>query len=168
MQRLAILGELTEAITIRGDDIYMLSRKYEGDRNFRKAERLVRRYQIDGVWGLAPERDPERKHRPRNQVPPIDYAAATPEKREEADRRLGLITPYIGKRRITNEELKTYAKEHSTKEHSLSGRTLRDWLARHKKWGVAGLLPKEERSDKGHPHTMSMRMEDIIAAIRFS
>jgi transposase InsO family protein len=80
-QRLAILGELADAITITGDDIYKLSRKYEGDRNFRKAERLVRRYQIDGVWGLAPERDPERMHRPRNQIPPIDDAAATPEKR---------------------------------------------------------------------------------------
>lgn len=168
LQRLAILGELTDAITITGDDIYTLSRKYEGDRNFRKAERLVRRYQIDGVWGLAPERDPERMHHPRNQVPPIDYAAATPEKRQEADRRLGLITPYIGRRRIPNKELETYAKEHSTKEHSLSSRTLRDWLARHKKWGIAGLLPKEERSDKGHPHNMSMRMEDIVAALRFS
>jgi len=168
LERLAILGDMADAITITGDDIYQLSRKYEGERNFRKAERLVRRYQIDGVWGLAPERDPERMHRRRNKVPPIDYAAATPEKRTEADRRLTLITPFIGRRRIPNKELKTYAKQHSTKEHSLSLRTLRDWLARHKKWGIAGLLPKEERSDKGHPHNMSMRMEDIIAALRYS
>ncbi len=168
LKRLEILGELTDAVTITGDDVYKLSKKYAEEGKFRVAERLVRRYQIDGVWGLAPERDPERIHRPRNQVPPIEYAAATPKKRAEADRRLALITPFIGRRRIPNDELKAHAEKHSTQEHPLSLRTLRDYLAKYKKWGLAGLLPKEERSDKGHPHNMSELIEDIIAALRLS
>src|SRR5258708_5533373 len=168
LERLEILGELADAVTITGGDVYKLSQKFDGEGKFRVAERLVRRYQIDGVWGLSPERDPERMHRPRNQVPPIEYAAATPKKRAEADRRLALITPFIGRRRIPNEELKVYAEQHSTKEHTLSWRTMRDYLAKYKKWGVAGLLPKEERSDKGHPHNLTPLMEDIVAALRFS
>ncbi len=163
LERLEILGELADAVTITGDDVYKLSQKYEGEGKFRVAERLVRRYQIDGVWGLAPERDPERMHRLRDQNPPVDFGAAAPASRAEAERRLTLITPFIGRRRIPNEELKTYAKEHQT-----SLRSLRDYLSKHKKWGLAGLLPKQERSDKGHPHNTSELMEDIIGAIRFS
>lgn len=45
---------------------------------------------------------------------------------------------------------------------------MRVYLASHKQWGIDGLLPKEERSDKGHPHNLSALMEDIIAALRFS
>ncbi len=168
LMRLVILGELVDAVTITGDDVYNLSKKFDGENKFRVAERLVRRYQIDGVWGLAPERDPERMHRPRNPVPPIAYASATPKKREEADRRLVLITPFIGRKHITNAELDVHAEQHSTKEHSLSRRSMRVYLASHKKWGIDGLLPKEERSDKGHPHNLSVLMEDIIAALRFS
>ena len=168
LERLEILGELTDAVTITGDDVHKLSKKFDAEGRFRVAERLVRRYQIDGVWGLAPERDPERIHRPRNRVPPIEYAAASPKKRAEADRRLALITPFIKRRRIPNDELKEHAKKHSTEEHPVSWRTLRYYLAKYKKWGLAGLLPKEERSDKGHPHNMSELMEDIIAALRYS
>ncbi len=45
---------------------------------------------------------------------------------------------------------------------------MRNYLASYKKWGIDGLLPKAERSDKGHPHNMSPLMEDIVAALRFS
>ena len=169
LERLESLGDLVDVVTITGDDVYKLSQKLGGENKFRIAERLVRRYQIDGVWGLAPERDPERLHRPRSsQAPPMEYAAASPPKRAEADRRLVLITPFSGRRHITNDELRQYAEEYSTEEHSLSLRTMRNYLAWHKKWGIDGLLPKEERSDKGHPHNMSPLMEDIVAALRFS
>ena len=169
LARLESLGDLVDAVTITGDDVYKLSQKLGGENKFRIAERLIRRYQIDGVWGLAPERDPERLPRPRsNQAPPMEYAAASPPKRAEADRRLVLITPFSGRRHITNDELRDYAKANSTEEHSLSLRTMRNYLAWYKKWGIDGLLPKEERSDKGHPHNMSPLMEDIVAALRFS
>lgn len=169
LERLETLGELADTVTITGDDVYKLSQKFEGEGSFRIAERLVRRYQTDGVWGLAPERDPERLHRPRsNQVAPLKYAEASPPKRAEADRKLALITPFFGRRHITNDELKKYAEDHSTNEHSLSLRTMRDHLSRYKQWGLDGLLQKEERSDKGHPHNMSSLMEDIVAALRFS
>jgi transposase InsO family protein len=161
VERLQALGELTEAITITAEDVYQLVEKHGW--HFRKAERMVRRYQIDGVWGLAPERDPERLHRPKNSIPPVEFAAATPKARAEAEKRLALIKPYIGKRHIPNDELKTFAERHGN-----SLRTMRDYLAKFKKWGLAGLLPKEERADKGHPHNMSLLMEDIIAALRFS
>src|SRR6266567_557682 len=169
IERLKSLGNLVDAVTITGDDVYKLSQELGGANKLRIAERLIRRYQLDGVWGLAPERDPERLHRPRsNQAPPSEYAAATPKQREEADRRLALITPYLSKRHITNDELRDYAKEHSTEKHSLSWRSMRNYLASYKKWGIDGLLPKAERSDKGHPHNMSPLMEDIVAALRFS
>jgi len=166
IERLKTLGKLTEAEIITEEDMSSLVSRLGG--SWRKADRLVRRYQIDGVWGLAPEYDPERFHRVWHKGSLIDFAAATPKSRAEAERRLALITPYIGKRRITNEELRVYAEQHSTEEHSLSWRTMRDYLFRYKKWGLVGLLPKEERSDKGHPHNMTPLMEDIIAAVRFS
>jgi hypothetical protein len=103
-----LLGEIS---------IAKYEKRPEWGKEKRIAERLVRRYQIDGVWGLAPERDPERIHRQRsNQAPPIEYA--------EADRRLALITQFLGKRLITNDELREYAKK-----HSLSWRSLRNHLA---------------------------------------
>ena len=161
IERLKTLGELTEAVTITEEEMSSLVSRLGG--SWRKADRLVRRYQIDGVWGLAPEYDPERFHRVWHKGSLIDFAAATPASRAEAERRHDLIKPYIGKKRIPKTELEAYAKEHGT-----SWRTLRDYLFKYKKWGLAGLLPKEERSDKGHPHNMSPLMEDIIAAIRFS
>lgn len=161
IERIQVLGSLTEAIVISAKDVYDLAARNGWEQ--RKAERLVRRYQIDGVWGLAPERDPERLHRPKNHAPPIEFAAATPKARAKAEERLALITPYIGKRHIPNEELKTYAEQHGS-----SLRAMRDYLARFKKWDLAGLLPKEGRTDKGHPHNMSQLMENIIAALRFS
>lgn len=161
LERLQVLGSLAEAITISAKDIYDLAAKNQWEP--RKAERLVRRYQIDGVWGLAPERDPERLHRPKNPAPPSEFAAATPKARAKAEERLALITPYTGKKQIPNDEIKTYAEQHGS-----SLRAMREYLARFKKWGLAGLLPKEERADKGHPHNMSPRMEEIIIALRFS
>ena len=161
IERMNTLGKLTEAITPTEDDMSELVSKLGG--SWRKADRLVRRYQMDGVWGLAPEYDPERFHRSWHKGSLIDFAAATPKTQAEAERRRDLIAPYIGRKRIPKKELETYAKEHGT-----SWRTLRDYLFKYKKWGLVGLLPKEERSDKGHPHNMSPLMEDIIAAIRFS
>lgn len=141
LERLEILGELPDAATITGDDVYKLSQQFEEAGKFRVAERLVRCYQIYGVWGLASERVLEQMHRPHNQAPPFEYAAAKPVKRAETDRRFALITPFIGRRRIPNEDLKVYATEHSTEEHSLSWRTLRYYLTRYKKWRIAVLLP---------------------------
>src|SRR5258708_22090809 len=48
LMRLVILGELVDAVTITGDNVYTLSKKFDGENKFRVAERLVRRYQIDG------------------------------------------------------------------------------------------------------------------------
>ncbi len=161
IERMNTLAELTEAVTPTEDDMSRLVSQLGG--SWRKADRLVRRYQVNGVWGLAPEYDPERFHRAWHKGSPIDFAAATPKSQAEARRRYDLIAPNIGRRRIPKPELEKYAKEHGT-----SWRTMRDYLYKYKKWGLAGLLPKEERSDKGHPHNMSPLMEDIIAAIRFS
>lgn len=161
VERLQALDTLTEALTISAEDIANLAKKHGW--SLRKAERTVRRYQVDGVWGLAPERDPERLHRPKQHNPPIEFAAATPEARATAEKRKTLIDSYIGKRPIPNKELKTYAEQ-----HGCSLRTMRDYLYKFEKWGLPGLLPKEERSDKGHPHNMSPLMIDIIVALRFS
>ncbi len=161
IERLKTLGKLTEAEIITEEDMSSLVSRLGG--SWRKADRLVRRYQIDGVWGLAPEYDPERFHRVWHKGSLIDFAAATPELRAEAERRHALIKPYLGRKRIPKTELEAHAQAHDT-----SWRTLRDYLYKFKKWGLVGLLPKEERSDKGHPHNMTPLMEDIIAAIRFS
>src|SRR6266567_3489512 len=89
IERLKILDKLTEAEIITEDDMSSLVSRLGG--TWRKADRLVRRYQIDGVWGLAPEYDPERFHRVWHKGSLIDFAAATPESRAEAERRHALI-----------------------------------------------------------------------------
>lgn len=164
-KRLAELGSLTEKLN-NGDkvtiqDICDLACQHNW--KTRKAERLVRRYQIDGVWGLAPERDPERISRQRTQPMHSELAVASPKARAEADKRYNLIKPYIERRRIPNKELKVYAEENDS-----SLETLRKYLRDYKADGLRGLLPCEQRSDKGRRHNLSERMEGIIVGIRLS
>jgi putative transposase len=165
IRRLKQLGTLRERLDqgkeVTYDDIDGLVKEQKW-KTARKAERLVRRYQIDGIWGLAPEHDPERESRKRRQTSPPDLAAVSDEALEVAEQRYALITPYLARRRIPNEELRAYAQT-----HGLSLETLRKYLRDYRAYSLRGLLPRE-RSDKGHCHGISLRMEGIIAGIRFS
>lgn len=165
VERIAQLGTLRQQLDrgeeVTFDDIANLARK-QGWSSSRKAERLVRRYQIDGLWGLAPERDPERLGRKKERMPPPELVAVGDEAVKTAEQRYALIAPYLFRKRIPNEELKAYAQQHDS-----SLETLRKYLRDYRAYGLRGLLPRERR-DKGHCHTISPRMESIIAGIRFS
>jgi putative transposase len=160
-ERFQLLGEIVDATTITDDHIKTVVSRLDG--SLRKADRLIRRYQIGGVWGLAPERHPEKAQK-RAQQKVSAFAAASDNAQKIVQERYTLITPFLGRKRIPNQELKDYGKE-----KGVSWRTLRKYLHDYRTHeGRDGLLPKEERSDKGRFHAISQRMIDIIMGIRLS
>lgn len=128
-----------------------------------KAERLVRRYQANGVWGLAPEYDPERVYRQREKPTPPDFAEASEKAQTIANQRYELIKPFLHRKHITNADLRKYAED-----HNVSLETMRKYLRDYRTHGLKGLLPQEQRADTGKRHAMSLRMQSIIAGLRFS
>jgi putative transposase len=165
VKRITQLSTLKERLD-RGEeitalDLAQITHEQQWDSS-RRAERLVRRYQIDGIWGLAPERDPERSNRKREPAPPPDLGAATREAQDLAEERRVLIAPYLSRKRIPNAELLTYAQA-----HGVSLETMRKYLRDYRANGLRGLLPRERR-DKGHCHTLSSRMENVVAGVRLS
>lgn len=161
LQRFQLLGEIVNTTTITKENCEAVVLRLDG--SLRKADRLIRRYQIGGIWGLAPERHLEKMQKHSQQVTPA-LASASDEALKTVEEHYTLIAPFIGRKRIPNKELKEYGKE-----KSVSWRTLRKYLHDyHKHGGREGLLPKEERSDKGRFHTISQRMIDIIMGIRLS
>ncbi len=166
VERLAELGtSLAEQLALgRGvtiDDITALALRHSWHAH--KAERLVRRYQANGVWGLAPEYDPERVSRQREKLALPDLAEASEQARSIADEHYELIQGFLHRKHIPNEELRAYAKQHET-----SLETLRKYLRDYRTDGLKGLLPREQRADTGKRHAMSQRMEGIVAGLRFS
>jgi hypothetical protein len=165
IERLRELGSLEEKLTkgleIKNRDIAHLAGQHNW--TLHKAERLVRRYQIDGIWGLAPERDPERIGRKQARPVRPEPAVASDKSKVKAEKRYKLIEPYLGKKRIPNEELRAYAEANDS-----SLETVRKYLRDYKAHGLQGLVPCEQRSDKGRCHNMSERMEGVVAGIRLT
>lgn len=165
-KRLAELGpslieQLAQGKGVLIDEITALALRQHWSSH--KAERLVRRYQINGTWGLAPEYDPERMYRQREKPEPPDFAEASQEARNTAEKRYELIKPWLDKKHIPNEDLRVYAQAHHT-----SLETLRKYLRDYRTSGLKRLLPCEQRSDVGKRHAMSPRMQGIVAGLRFS
>ena len=164
--RLAELGsslakQLAEGRGVTIDDITALALRHSWHAH--KAERLVRRYQANGVWGLAPEYDPERVSRQREKPTQPDLAEASEQARSIAHEHYELIKDFLPRKHIPNKELRAYAKQ-----KNVSLETLRKYLRDYRADGLKGLLPREQRADKGKRHAMSQRMEGIIAGLRFS
>jgi hypothetical protein len=165
-ERFALLEKLVDATTILPSDIDDLALRMTGSAEGarRRAERLVRRYQTGGVWGLAPERDPEKMGQKQKKRVWPDQAAASQHTLAIAEQRFKLIAPLLERKHIQNDVLQRYARRHNT-----STRTLRQYIHDYRtQGGLRGLLPPEERSDKGHRHHMSERMDNLIAGLRFS
>jgi putative transposase len=159
--RYADLREVVDTIEFASHDIDLLtSRKGWSDRT---CMRWVMRYRIGGLWGLAPQYNPEGKqsHSP---LPPqrswgtLDDAACY-----EMERRLWLL----GEELLMQEETSRQAVLARAQEKGVSERTLWNYLKAYRDYGILGLAPRL-RSDKHEHHGISDRMVETIQGLRLS
>jgi putative transposase len=159
-EQLAAIADL-ECIT--SEDLHLLAAQKGWSDS--KTERWVRRYRSGGLWALAPDLDPNRKHR-REKIPPPMMAAIEPDEFndvfDEITRRYEIIKPLLSKDRLTNKDIEACANK-----ANVSPSTVRNYLRDYRSYGLAGLT-RRTRSDKGHYHNLSERMINIIHGIRFS
>lgn len=182
ISRVQSLGDLANALTITEKDIRHLAQKPSFSQ--RKAERLVRRYRIGGLWGLAPERNPEKKR--RDERVPSELTAKTEEAIfDEIDRWRNLLGQELFKKAlydetISDEEVIARADalkvesakrieegEDPAKWKGISRSRLWDYIRSVKLYKSKGLAPKK-RADSGGYHNLSERMEHIICGLRLS
>src|SRR2546430_1080311 len=74
-ERLAVLGDLADAVQITEEQIIALARDLE--MSARTRMRLFQRYRIGGLWGLAPHYTPLKAPPPPRRKPPPNRAAGT-------------------------------------------------------------------------------------------
>ena len=157
------LSAIADQECITSDDLHLLAAQNGWSDS--KTERWVRRYRSGGLWALAPELDPGRKHR-KAKVPPPTLAAVEPDEFnevfDEIMSRHEIIKPLLKKYRLTNKDI-----EECAKNANVSPSTVRNYLRDYRSYGLAGLT-RRTRSDKGHYHNLSERMVHIIHGIRFS
>jgi hypothetical protein len=160
-ERYSLLGVYADQEYLESDDIRALAEINKW--HFSTARRWLLRYRTLGLYGLAPEKNPfkwnrkDKKDNRRSALGAIDDADL-----RETYRRYETIKPLAEKRHNSQAEVEARAAE--TGE---SARTLRYRLVAYRERGLSGLIP-EERSDKGHVHSINPRMERIIRGIRLS
>src|SRR6266700_773386 len=74
------LAAIADQECITSEDLHLLAA--QNGCSDSKTERWVRRYRSGGLWALAPDLDPSRKHR-RAKIPPPMMAAIEPEEFDE-------------------------------------------------------------------------------------
>jgi putative transposase len=157
------LAAIADQECITSEDLHLLAAQNGWSDS--KTERWVRRYRSGGLWALAPDLDPSRKHR-REKIPPPMMAAIEPDEFndvfDEITSRYEIIKPLLTKNRLTNNAI-----EECAKKANVSPSTVRNYLRDYRSYGLAGLT-RRTRSDKGHYHNLSERMVHIIHGIRFS
>jgi putative transposase len=161
-ERYTLLGVFAEQEYLETDDIRTLADINEW--SFATARRWLRRYRTYGLYGLAPEKNPFKwKRQGKKEKRRSALGAINDDDLRETYRRYETIKPLIEKRHVTQAEVEAQAELVGE-----SPRTLRYRLAAYREGGgLAGLIP-QERSDKGHVHGISPRMERIIRGIRLS
>jgi hypothetical protein len=170
LKRLEQLGKYRDATTITKDDSSMLSQQNDwklpnGNWNEQRARRLLDRYQVGGIWGLAPDNDPKREQRIRNkqkQPPPRDYSTLDEQSLAIIKQRLEILGMLKDQAEVRGDEIRT-----RSQETGVSERTLWGWLADYRNHGPIGLAPRQ-RSDIGKVHGISERVEQLITAVRLS
>jgi len=157
------LTAIADQECITSDDLHRLATQNGWSDS--KTERWVRRYRSGGLWALAPDLDPGRKHR-KAKVPPPRLAAVEPDEFDEVfdkiTRKYDIIKPLLHKDRLSNKEI-----EKCAQKANVSPSTVRNYLRDYRSYRLAGLT-RRTRSDKGHYHNLSERMVRIIQGIRFS
>jgi putative transposase len=162
-ERLVLLGELTEMVEVTKEQILVMAPNEE--LSDRTRLRLFLRYRIGGLWGLAPHYNPEKTPPPARKKPPkravgtLDEAAFA-----EIDRRYQLL----GEKLMNLVRIQGKASRQAVRERALeigySEKTLWNYLADYREYGLQGLAPRE-RSDKGTSHIISPRMRNVITGL---
>ncbi len=162
-ERLVLLGELTEMVEVTKEQI--LAMAPDEELSNRTKMRLFLRYRIGGLWGLAPHYNPEKKPPPARKKPPkravgtLDEAAFV-----EIDRRYQLL----GEKLMNFVRIQGKASRQAVRERAVeigcSEKTLWNYLADYREYGLQGLAPRE-RSDKGSSHIISPRMRNVIVGL---
>lgn len=170
LERLQQLGDYMYADVITKNDFTKLAQQNSwqlpnGLWNEQRARRLIDRYQVGGIWGLAPTNDPIRTQRARNkqkQAPPRDYSTLDEPALATIEKRLNALGTLRESKSVSSSDVLARAKETGVSE-----RTLWDWLSRYREHGRIGLAPRQ-RSDKDSLHGVSERIEKLIIAVRLS
>lgn len=163
-QRLVVLGYLADTVEITEEQILALAPDHE--MSDRTKMRLFQRYRIGGLWGLAPHNNPlktpsrsRKKRPPKRAAGTLDEAAFA-----EIDRRYQLL----GERLIRQVRIEGRASRKGVRaraeEVGCSEKTLWNYLADYREYGLPGLAPRE-RGDKGKSHIISPRMRGVIEGL---
>jgi putative transposase len=151
----------------------------------RKTERLVRRYRVSGLWGLASEYNPEKKKRRDPSIPPELTSQTEEAIFDEIDRRRHVLGDKLFKKAVAHETISeeevlarvaeveeiienaTKAGEDTTAWKGHSRSRLWDYIRDVRLYKSKGLA-KKTRSDRGEYHNLSERMKHIIRGLRLS
>jgi putative transposase len=172
LERIQQLGNYIHAVTVSKEDFLRLAEQNDwklpgGAWNEQRARRLLDRYQVGGVWGLAPDNDPKREQRihstkKQKQEPPRDYATLDEQTLATIEQRREMLGPLTDQQTVSVEEVRARAQEVGVAERTLWG-----WLSDYRAYGRIGLAPRQ-RSDIGKVHGLSERIEQLITAVRLS
>ncbi len=157
IERYNELGELADAEMVTSDQIARLAAR--NGYSTRTANRWLRRYRVGGLWALAPGNDPftVKKH---NQNPPRDIGALEEADLEVMYERRDVLGDLADRISLSNALV-----ESRSRETGVSSRTIWDYFRDYRRYGLAGLAPRE-RSDKGSRRGISKRMEKRVKKIR--
>ena len=131
--------------------------------SLRTAERWLRRYQIGGLWGLTPKHNPLKAQSKKSiETPPRAIGSFDEETLETVYQRFQMLGNLVESDQTTDATVAARAAE-----VNVSKRTLWNYLKDYRKYGLAGLAPKQ-RADKGQHHNISERMIALVQSIRLT
>ncbi len=164
-ERYAHLCLLVDTIEVTRDQVEELARINGWSK--RTGERWFQRYRIEGLWGLAPGYNPEKRRKGKASAPrrrqevraagTLDAAAF-----EKIEQRLVLLGDLATQETVSRKEVLAQAQKAGKSE-----RLLWDYWMAKRDYGLPGLAPKE-RSDKNEMHGISPRMTAVVQALRLS
>jgi putative transposase len=164
-ERLTLLGKVVTARAFPDEcdlDAYIPELAKQNQWSLRTAERWVRRYQVGGWWGLAPEHDPAKAGREQKESVVPALGTLTDSELETTFHRRSLLGDLANKTRVSRAEVEAQARA-----VGIGRSTLWLYLKHYRAAGISGLAPKE-RSDKHGHHRLAPHMKEIIRGVRFS
>ena len=164
-ERLTLLGKVVTARAFPDEcdlDAYIPELANQNQWSLRTAERWVRRYQVGGWWGLAPQHDPAKAGREQKESVVPALGTLTDSELETTFHRRSLLGDLANKTRVSRAEVEAQARA-----VGIGRSTLWLYLKQYRAAGISGLALKE-RSDKHEHHRITDHMKEIIRGVRFS
>src|SRR6266487_1779526 len=159
-ERELALGKAMDTVTITPELVAALVERNTWSE--RTAERWIRRYQVGGWWGLAPQHDPEKPKRQKKKPLPRALGALDDAALEETFHRRSLLGDLAEQPKVSRVQVEARAEEIHT-----SPSILWHYLRCYRSYGLPGLAP-QDRSDKGGHHGISEGMQELVRGVRFS